>query len=139
MEDDLTELHTLAELAERVGPDVYVRFSKGSHHDRTRRSEDYESGLELPGLSVNPLQPPPWWTRPMREWLARQLCSYVHLAEEADDDRRAWVLEGPVVARGPDNEPLVSDYRPLARLSDGLVDEAKKVYAERFDVAEDST
>lgn len=139
MEDGLTELHTLAELAERVGPDVYVRFSKGPDDDRTRRSEDYESGLELPGLSVNPLQPQPWWTRPVEEWLARQLCSYVHLAEEADDDRRAWVLRGEVVARGPDNEPLVGDYRPLAWLSDGLVNEAKDLYSERFSVAEDST
>lgn len=139
MEDDLIELHSLAELAEWVGPDVYVRFSKGPDHDRTRRSEDYESGLKLPGLSVNPLQPQPWWTRPAEEWLARQVCSYVHLAEESDDGRRAWVLRGEVVGRGPDNEPLVADFDPLAWISDVLVGEAKELYSERFSVAEDST
>lgn len=139
MDDDIVELRTLAQLAQRVGPGVYVRFSKGPEDDRDRRSEDYESGLELPGLSVNPLHPEPWWTRPIEEWLARQLCDYVHLVEDADDERHAWILEGEVVARGPDNEPLVADYRPLARLSATLLAEAKVLYGERFSVAEDST
>lgn len=132
-------LETLAELAARTGPPIFVRFSKGPAHDRDRCSRDYESGLELPGLSVNPLQPEPWWTPPTELWVARQLCNYVHLAEDADDDRRAWILEGEVVARGPDNEPLVTDVRPLAWLSDGLIREAKRVYTANFDVAEDST
>ncbi|HVL99610.1 MAG TPA: DUF6098 family protein [Egibacteraceae bacterium] len=139
MDEDLPELRTLAQLAEHVRPGVFVRFSRGPAVDRDRCSRDYESGLELPGLSVNPLQPEPWWTRPVKEWLARQLCNYVHLADEADDERRAWILEGEVVARGPDNEPLVTGVRPLAWLSAGLVEEAKRLYAERFDVAEDST
>lgn len=133
------ELQTLDELAAQVRPGVFVRFSKGPAHDRDRCSRDYESGLELPGLSVNPLHPEAWWDRPVRDWLARQLCDYVHVAENADDDRRAWILEGDVVARGPDNEPLVTNVRPLAWLSADLVAEAKSVYAERFDVAEDST
>lgn len=133
------ELQTLDELAAQVRPGVFVRFSKGPGHDRDRCSRDYESGLELPGLSVNPLHPEAWWDRPVRDWLARQLCDYVHVAENADDDRRAWILEGDVVARGPDNEPLVTNVRPLAWLSADLVAEAKSVYAERFDVAEDST
>lgn len=138
-DDDLPVLDNLDELADRVRPGVFVRFSRGPHHDRDRRSHDYESGLELSGLSVYPLSPEPWWTRPVHEWLSRQLCSYVHLQEESDDPRRAWMLEGEVVARGPDNEPLVADFRPLAWLSRELVEEAKGVYERRFDVAEDST
>lgn len=137
--DDLPELTTLAELAQRVQPRVFVRFSKGPAHDQNRCSRDYESGLELPGLSVNPLQPEVWWTRTREEWLARRLCNYVHVAEDADDERRAWILLGDVVARGPDNEPLVTRVRPLAWLSAGLISEAKHVYTTRFNVAEDST
>jgi hypothetical protein len=40
---------------------LYVRFSTGLEQDRSDASVDHESGLRLPGLSVNPLQPPSWW------------------------------------------------------------------------------
>jgi hypothetical protein len=135
----LPELHSLAELARHVTPDAHLRFSLGPDDDRGRCSRDYESGLDLSGLSVNPLTPQPWWRRPVEDWLARQVCAYVHPMEEADDGRRPWVLRGEVVARGPDNEPLIADFEPVAVLSDALVAEAKERYAERFDVAEDST
>src|SRR5690606_20510119 len=49
---DLPEVATLAELRELIAPDVFLRFSRGPDHDRGRRSTDYESGLDLPGLSV---------------------------------------------------------------------------------------
>jgi hypothetical protein len=137
--DDLPVLTTLDQLCEAVSPDAFVRFSKGPEDDVDSGSTDYESGLELPGLSVNPLQPESWWQRPLDEWLARQICNYVHIAEESDDDRKAWILTGRVVARGPDNEPLVTDYQPVAWLSDDLITEAKTLYDERFDVASDST
>lgn len=136
---DLGVISTLDELAELIDHDVYVRFSKGPDDDRDRNSRDYESGLDLPGLSVNPLAPQQWWQRPIEDWLARQICNYVHIQEESDDERRAWVLRGSVVARGPDNEPLVTDYRPLAWLSDAVIAEAKRRYKSRFDVASDST
>jgi len=137
-DDDLPVLETLSELCDHAGSGVYVRFSHGPDRDRSETSHDYESGLDLPGLSVNPLQPEAWWTRPVEEWLARQICNYVHLRDESED-RRAWVLTGRVVSRGPDNEPLVADAEPIAWLSDDLIREAKKLYEERFDVAEDST
>lgn len=92
---------------------MYLRFSKGPAHDRDRRSHDYESGLELSGLSVN-------------------------LMDNADDGCRPWVLRGKVVARGPENGPLVAEYEPLALLAGSVVAEAKRRYA-RFDVAEVST
>jgi hypothetical protein len=135
----LPVLRSLAELAEQVTADAHLRFSRGPEHDRGRRSRDYESGLDLSGLSVNPLAPEPWWQRPVADWLARQVCQYVHLMEEADDDRRPWVLRGDVVARGPDNEPLIAAFEPVALLGDELIAEAKRHYAEHFDVAEDST
>lgn len=137
--DELPVVGSLDELARYARPDCFLRVSRGPGEDRGHRSRDYESGLEMSGLSVNPLAPEPWWTRPVQDWLARQLCSYVHLMEEADDARRPWVLRGDVVARGPDNEPLVADFEPLAMLSDTVVAEAKRRYAEHFDVARDST
>ena len=137
--DDLPVVKTLDDLCDLVEADVFVRFSKGPEDDHDTTSRDYESGLDLPGLSVNPLQPEDWWTRPVEEWLARQICNYVHIVEESDDERRAWVLRGRVASRGPDNEPLVDDYEPVAWLSDEVLKQAKLLYQERFDVASDST
>lgn len=135
---DVPELHDLDDLARLVGSRraLYVRYSSGPDADRDDTSMDYESGLPLPGLSVHPLDPAAWWTRPVDEWLARQLCSYDHLAEEGD--RYAWVLTGRVVDRGPDNEPLLQDWEPVARLGDDLVHRARRLYADRFEVGRDS-
>ena len=138
-DEDLPVVRTLDQLCDLVGPEAFVRYSKGPQDDRDSTSRDYESGLDLPGLSVNPLQPEDWWTRPLKEWLARQICNYVHIAEESGDERRAWVLTGRVTSRGPDNEPLVDDYQPTAWLADDAIEEAKRLYRERFDVASDST
>ena len=133
----LTSLTSLVELIGRDRP-LFVRYSKGPDDDARKESRDYESNLTLPGLSVNPLDPEHWWTRPAEEWVARQLSQYAHLKDESGDERRAWVLTGRVVARGPDNEPVVEDPEPVAFLSDELVEEAKALYDERFDVGEDS-
>ena len=137
---EIPTLRTLDELVAQMngGGELYVRYSEGPEKDQGRESRDYESGLDLPGLSVNQLAPESWWTRPLEEWLARQLCQYAHLSQ-ADDDRHAWILRGRVVGRGPDNEPLVADVTPVAELSADLIDQARKVYEERFDVGRDST
>lgn len=82
----LTELETLV----NDSPDLYVRYSRGWDHDREGGSLDTESGIELPGLSVNPLAPELWWSRPPADWLARQLCQYKHLGEK-NPERVAWV------------------------------------------------
>lgn len=139
--DEIPTLHTIGELRAVVASTrgAYIRYSKGPAADRGQQSMDYESGLELPGLSVNPLDPEPWWTRPIEDWLARQICNYAHLREASDGERRGWVLEGREVGRGPDNEPLVEVIRPVAWLGDELIDEARRIYAERFDVGRDST
>jgi Family of unknown function (DUF6098) len=134
----LASLHELDALASKTHR-LFVRHSKGVQADRQRRSVDYESGLTLPGLSVNPLNPEPWWTRDRKDWLARQLCRYVHLQDHADEERYAWVLTGEVVGRGPDNEPLLDAIVPLGRLGERLLEEAKARYEEKFDVGRNST
>ena len=123
---------TLAELVDvvRSHERAYVRYSEGPARDRDG-SVDTESGLTLPGLSVNPLHPEQWWTRPLEDWLARQVCQYREL-QHKNPDRFAWVLTGAEVGRGPDCEPLLRDVRPIARLDDGLLEEADARYETRF-------
>lgn len=141
MSGDLPVLRTFEDLCALLDEydTLFVRYSRGPDADRAHTSRDYESGLELPGLAVNPLHPEPWWSRPAVDWLARRLCAYVHIRDESNDERRAWILTGRVVGRGPDNEPLVDGVVPVAWVDDGLVDEAKRLYEERFEVARDST
>jgi aquaporin Z len=105
---------------------LYVRFSRGPEHDRFATSEDYESGLPLPGISVNPLTPPQWWSdRSPSEWVARQLCTYAHLE---NDGLRAWLVRGRELAeRGPDNEPLLVDWYPVAMIAAAVITEARRL------------
>lgn len=130
----MPEVGSLEELERlvRSGAGLHVRYSEGPEPDRDRGSIDTESGLELPGLSVNPLDPEPWWTRPVQDWLARQLCQYRHLGEQ-NPDRFAWVLRGNLAGRGPDCEPLISDPEPVARLAERVLEEADERYRSRFD------
>jgi hypothetical protein len=48
------------------------------------------------------------------------------------------VLTGRKVGLGPDQEPLLADPRPLAVLSDSVLEQARRHYHERFDVGRDS-
>ncbi len=130
----MRELESLDELVELVHSrrGLHVRYSEGLESDRDGGSIDTESGLELPGLSVNPLDAEEWWTRPLADWLARQVCQYRHLREK-NPDRFAWVLAGRQVGRGPDCEPLLADVEPVARLGDALLAEAEERYRSRFD------
>lgn len=127
------DLRDLEQLVQEREP-VYLRYSKGYEADANSQSRDTESGLSLPGLSVNPLTPEPWWTRPLTDWIARQICQYKHLHEKKD--RHAWVLTGNCIGRGPDCEPLLTDVEPLGRLADALLKEAENVYEERFDAGQ---
>lgn len=129
------ELDSLAAVARLVGehPTACVRYGADPRTERGRGTLDTESGLELPGLSVNPLGAEAWWSRPLEHWIARQLCQYRHLAEESDEDRRAWVLTGREVGRGPDCEPLLADVAVLAVLSHTALDDAEALYQRVFD------
>lgn len=130
----LRRVSHLAQLAAvvRACPGLHVRYSGGPDDDARRHSIDTESGLELPGLSVNPLDAEEWWTRPLEDWLARQLSQYWHLAEK-DPDRMAWILLGTVCGRGPDCEPLLRDVEPVAVLTEELLEEARSRYEENFE------
>ncbi|HWK92375.1 MAG TPA: DUF6098 family protein [Luteimicrobium sp.] len=126
----LDRLAQVVRLVARSREPQYVRVSRGPSADRCTVSRDHESGCVLPGLSVNPLTPEPWWDRPVEHWVARQLTQYAHLA---DDESYAWLLTGEVSGRGPDCEPLLVAVRPVAVLEDRVLDEARVLYAAAFD------
>jgi Family of unknown function (DUF6098) len=118
---EIDSLDVLAHLVLTAGGPLYVRFSSGLERDGADGSIDHESGLALPGLSVNPLRPPSWWRgRSVEEWIGRQIRAYHHLKEH-DDDRRCWVVTGTVIDRGPDNEPLLTDVAVIAVVAEELV------------------
>ncbi|MFL6051634.1 MAG: DUF6098 family protein [Actinoallomurus sp.] len=135
----MRRIDKLSELTEMVGgqEELYLRHSGGPESDADGTSRDYESELVLPGLSVVPLKPPQWWSRPREDWIARQIRKYAHLAEQGDD-RYAWILTGRVCDFGPDHEPLVTDFRPVAALTHDLLKEAEERYHDRFEVGRDS-
>ncbi|MFD4190523.1 DUF6098 family protein [Amycolatopsis thermoflava] len=132
VEDSLPILHRLADLAELLIPGavVYVRYSPGPESDAEHPSTDHESGLEMPGVSVNPLNAPGWWSLPVEDWLARRIVQYAHQQAEG---ARPWVLTGKEVDFGPDNEPLLVDVEPIAWISGDLVREAHERYHSRLD------
>ncbi|MFF7457039.1 DUF6098 family protein [Kitasatospora sp. NPDC008115] len=116
--------------------DVYLRYSRGPEADAAG-SLDHEADVPLPGLSVTPLRPEPWWPRPAADWVARRVFSYAHLAEKRSD-RRPWILTGRVAGTGPDHEPLIAEPLPLAWLGPKLLAQASERYRERFARGRDS-
>jgi hypothetical protein len=122
----LDDLEQVVAMVERSDVPLFVRFSKPPPEGLEEPSVDGETGLELPGLSVNPLDPPSWWRgNGLAEWIARRICSYAHL--QADDPARVCLLlSGSVVERGPDNEPLLAGAEAVAIVSGAAVDECRK-------------
>lgn len=132
----MREVRTLDELVALVEerPALFIRWSKGPQADADRTSRDDLTGAPLPGLCANPLAVEAWWEdRPLRLWVARRVHDYHHLRQERGPGVRAWVLEGEEVGRGPDNEPLVDDVRPVAWVADEVVAEAARVVDEAAD------
>ncbi len=131
-------LETLAEVAEfvQILAPVYVRFSAGPEADRATVSRDHESGCLMPGLSVNPITPEAWWTRPVEHWVARQLNQYAHLMVR---DRFPWLLTGEVSAHGPDCEPLLVSITPVASIAPHVIDDAAALYVQAFAPRADGT
>jgi len=135
--EQIDDLDEIVQVVEQSTERVYIRYSEGPEQDEEGPSYDYESGLELPGLSVTVLNPPAWWDRPTRDWVARRVCKYAELLQGAGD-RRPWLLTGEVSGTGPDHEPLVVKPRPLAWIGSRALAQAVQVYSTRFDVARDS-
>lgn len=127
---ELTRMYDL-EAALRRYPGLHVRYSEGPEADAQGTSVDSESGLELPGLPVDPLEPEHWWYRPVSDWLARQLCHYQPL-HDRHPTRFAWVLTGQQVGRGPDGTPLLTNVLPVARVSAALIEDATHHYRTHF-------
>ncbi|MDN3026950.1 DUF6098 family protein [Streptomyces sp. S.PB5] len=127
--DRLPVLRTLRELAELVerSPSLYVRWSRGPDADRDlSESRDGLTGIRMSGLSANPLAVEPWWEdRPVELWVARRLYDYSHLPREKGEGVRPWVLRGREEGRGPDNEPLVRDVRPVGWIEEQVIEEAE--------------
>lgn len=126
----LTDLSGLVDLVGGTDGELYVRWSRGPRMDAGTSSQDGLTGVPLPGLSANSLRVEPWWgDRSLRLWLARRLYDYRHLRELRGPGVRPWVLTGTECGRGPDNEPLVTDVRPLAWIDDAVLVECEKEVA----------
>ncbi|WP_116047796.1 DUF6098 family protein [Amycolatopsis palatopharyngis] len=125
----------LGELTELVAAGLapYLRYSPGPEADALHPSTDHESGLLMPGIAVNPLPAPGWWTLPLEDWLARRVCQYLR---ELREGAYPWILSGSSVDVGPDNEPLLVDVRPVAWLSSPVILEARQRYHARLKVGE---
>ncbi|WP_435644289.1 DUF6098 family protein [Streptomyces sp. H49] len=127
--DDLPTVSTLAEAAELVARHrgLYVRWSKGPGVDlRSASSIDELTGVPMPGLSANSLDVEEWWgDRSLQLWTARRLYDYAHLPHDKGPGVRPWVLTGREIARGPDNEPLVTEVEPLCWIADEVIEAAR--------------
>lgn len=127
--DDLPVAHALAALADLIEREqgLYVRWSRGPETDLgSASSTDELTGVPMPGLSANPLDIEDWWGNRSRTlWVARRLYDYAHLPHEKGPGVRPWVLAGREAGRGPDNEPLVADVRPLCWIDQGVIEEAR--------------
>ncbi|KMS91956.1 DUF6098 family protein [Prauserella rugosa] len=125
-------VRTLRDVTDLVGRGVapYLRYSPGPDSDAAHPSTDHESGLLMPGVSINPLEAPGWWTLPLEDWVARRICQYLR---ELDEGAWPWLLSGRVVDVGPDNEPLLVDVEPVAWMDLALLDEARDHYRSRLE------
>ena len=129
---------SLDELVQLVGSWVgdrplYIRWTRNLDRDLADEvSRDELTGIELPGLSANGLAVEPWWgERSTRAWLGRKLFDYRHLPQRRGNGTRPWVLAGHESARGPDNEPLITECEPIAEIDDRVVAEASELVAKQ--------
>ncbi|MFE7646051.1 DUF6098 family protein [Streptomyces phaeoluteigriseus] len=128
--DDLPIARSLAELADLVirQRGLFVRWSRGPGTDlgAVASSIDDLTGIRMSGLSANPLDVEDWWEDRSRTlWVARRLYDYAHLPHEKGRGVRPWVLAGRETGRGPDNEPLVTDVRPLCWIDGSVIEAAR--------------
>ncbi|CAL9405729.1 hypothetical protein SUDANB1_01548 [Streptomyces sp. enrichment culture] len=132
---DLPTFSSLDELAQLITHrhGLYVRWSRGPESDLPKTSStDDLTGIKLPGLSASPLDLEDWWgERPVRVWVARRLYDYCHLPHVKDVRARPWVLRGSERARGPDNEPLVTEIEPLGWIADQVITDACRIITEQ--------
>jgi len=119
-------------LNELQGEPLYVRWSRDIAADLVKEtSRDDLTGIELPGLSANPVTVEPWWgSRSPRLWAARKLYDYRHLVDLRGPGTIPWLLKGTESSRGPDNEPLITNCTVVAAIDERVIDEAKRIIGE---------
>jgi hypothetical protein len=125
----LRGIESLHELVRLVAsrPGLYVRWARDVDDDPPA-SVDGLSGLPLPGLSCNGLDPEAWWDgRPLELWVARRVHQYSPERQDQGGEGTAVVIAGHVVGRGPDNEPLVRRSETVAVIDDAVLREADAV------------
>jgi hypothetical protein len=131
----VSSLDELVELVDDWDRDLplYVRWTRNLERDLAEEmSRDELTGIELPGLSANCLAVEPWWGgRSTRAWLGRKLYDYRHLPLRRGEGTRPWVLTGRESARGPDNEPLITNCEPVAEIADAVIAEASELVADQ--------
>lgn len=136
--DETTTIPTIRSLREltelvQLRPGLFVRWSAGPDQDGPG-SVDGLSGIQMPGVSCNGLDPEPWWDGlPVEVWVARKLHEYSPQRSDRGGSGMAWVLAGDVVGRGPDNEPLLRRREVVAYVDDAVLDEADAVVQARSD------
>lgn len=124
----LDELEAIVTKLQAEGKRVYVRYSRHPVADCKRGySINHANGDEEAGLSCNSLQCPSWYPvngRKVRGYLAMQVGDYSYMRFQGG--AKGWLLTGTYCGRGSDNEALVSDARPVAYISDTLIEECKR-------------
>ncbi|NKU87809.1 hypothetical protein GS884_09705 [Rhodococcus hoagii] len=137
----LVTITTLAELVALTASThgIFLRYSAGPERDAADcRSRDRESDIDMPGLTVTPLSLEPWWPRTAEEWIARRLHRCCGLVEQvpaeqgSEPDRFPWLLTGTVIGHSLDLEPLVAQFRPLARIHRSVLEEAARLFEQQF-------
>ena len=123
----LTSLEQVLDVLRRDG-EAYLRISPGPRTDRYSGMRDADSGCLLPGLPVWAMRPEPWWPAGPRLWAARQLVRHGYLLS-GGKGHVAWLLTGEEVGRGPEGEPLVGSFRPVATVAPAVLAEAESAYA----------
>lgn len=102
---------------------LYVRYSRGPQVDARSNytSRNHAAGRAEAGLSVERLTPPSDWPGSAEEYVIMQVASYCYLLGQGDRGTRGWIMTATEVARGSDNEALVTDVTPVAWLDTDLV------------------
>lgn len=82
-----------------------------------------EAGLSALALNGENQDKREWYEAYPRRWAAMQVRSYRFLRIK-DADIRAWICIADVAGVGGDGEPCITNVKPLAYLSESLVEEA---------------